>query len=389
MRASCAERQQHLQHFFGFATVRTAWVGKYFSMRLAIALLILSGLLAIRHASAADVTVGVAAPLSGGFALLGEQMRQGAETAAGNFPGGAITLDVQDDRCSSEGGAAAANEFVQSHVNVVIGFLCNEAIDAAMPILKKAGIAAITSGVRTDSLTDNRKKTGWPVFRLAPRNDEEGAAIGSILADHWRNVLFAIVDDGTVYGRGLADALRADAEQKGMKPAFVDNYRPGMDNQVGLVFRLRRAGVNHVFVGGARDDTAIIARDAAKIHLKLEIAGGEALRAPAGDVPLAAGTLMIAPPDWTKPIDAAVAEQLKKAEITPEGYVLPDYAALQVAASAVSQSIDKKEPVIDILSNEMFQTAIGPIRFDDKGDLAQNPYRLFRYDGNAFVEVKK
>jgi branched-chain amino acid transport system substrate-binding protein len=358
-------------------------------MRLAIALLALSGLLAIRQASAADVTVGLAAPLSGSFALLGKQMRQGAETAAANLPRGTVTLDTQDNRCSAEGGAAAANEFVQRHVNIVVGFLCNDAIDAAMPILKEAGIAAITPGVRTDSLTDNRVKTGWPVFRLAPRNDDESAAIGSILTEYWRNVLFAIVDDGTVYGRGLADALRADAEQKGMKPAFVDTYRPGMDNQVGLVFRLRRAGVNHVFVGGARDDIAIIARDAVKIHLKLEIAGGEALRAPAGDVPLAAGTLMIAPPDWTTPADPAVAEQLKKTGVVPEGYVLPAYSALQIAASAVSQAINAKKAVADILSSETFQTAIGPVRFDDKGDLAHNSYRLFRYDGNAFVEVKK
>ncbi|TAM96753.1 MAG: ABC transporter substrate-binding protein [Rhizobiaceae bacterium] len=358
-------------------------------MRLAIALLTFSALMPLAPAKAADVTVGVAAPLSGSFALLGEQVRQGAETAAANFPGGTVTLDIEDDRCSAEGGAAAANEFVRSGVNVVVGFLCNDAIDAAMPILKKAGITAITPGVRTDSLTDNRKKTGWTVFRMAPRIDDEGAAVGSILTDQWRSVLFAIVDDGTIYGRGLADILRASAEQRGMKPAFVDTYRPGMDNQVGLAFRLRRAGVNHVFVGGARDDIAIIARDAAKIHLKLEIAGGEALRAPEGDVPLAAGTLMIAPPDWTNPVDPAVAEQLKKAEIAPEGYVLPAYAALQVGASAASEAAEGGKKVIDILSNETFQTAIGPIRFDDKGDLAQNPYRLFRYDGNAFVDVKR
>jgi branched-chain amino acid transport system substrate-binding protein len=83
-----------------------------------------------------------------------------------------------------------------------------------------------------------------------------------------------------------------------------------------------------------------------------------------------------------------VSEQLKKAEIVPEGYVLPAYAALEIAASAASRAIDTKKPVADIVSGETFQTAIGPIRFDDKGDLAQNPYRLFRYDGNAFMEVK-
>jgi len=358
-------------------------------MRRTLALLAFSLLLSAGRANAAGVTVGVAAPLSGHFSLLGKQLREGAETAAASFSGGTVTLDMQDGRCSAEGGAAAANEFVRNGADIVIGFLCNDAIDAAMPILKKAGIVVITPGVRTDSLTEDRRKTGWPVFRMAPRIDEEGEAVGAILTDHWRNVLFAIVDDGTIYGRGLADALRADAERRGIKPAFFDTYRPGMDNQVGLAFRLRRAGVSHVFVGGARDDIAIIGRDAAKIHLRLEIAGGEALRAPAGDVPLAAGTLMIAPPDWTNPDNPAVSEQLKKAGIAPEGYVLPAYAALEVATSAVLQAARAKKPVFDILSSGTFQTAIGPVRFDDEGDLAQNPYRLFRYDGNAFVEGNK
>ena len=63
-------------------------------------------------------------------------------------------------------------------MSVVVGFLCTEAIEAAMPILKDAGIPVITVGVRTDSLTDRKVKTGWPVFRLAPRADAEGGCGG-------------------------------------------------------------------------------------------------------------------------------------------------------------------------------------------------------------------
>jgi branched-chain amino acid transport system substrate-binding protein len=34
-----------------------------------------------------------------------------------------------------------------------------------------------------------------------------------------------------------------------------------------------------------------------------------------------------------------------------------------------------------------FKTAIGPVRFDDKGDVMGNPYRLYEWDGNSFVEA--
>ena len=64
--------------------------------------------------------------------------------------------------------------------------------------------------MRTDSLTDRRNKTGWPVFRLGPRADSEREAVGR--AAHARcgaSELFAIVDDGTIYGRELAESVRA------------------------------------------------------------------------------------------------------------------------------------------------------------------------------------
>ncbi len=73
--------------------------------------------------------------------------------------------------------------------------------------------------------------------------------------------------------------MRAAAEQAGLKPVFVDTFRPQLDNQIGLVGRLRKAGATHVFAGGDRDDIAIMARDAAELGVPLVIAGGETLRA--------------------------------------------------------------------------------------------------------------
>ena len=43
------------------------------------------------------------------------------------------------------------------------------------------------------------------------------------------------------------------------------------------------------------------------------------------------------------------------------------------------------KPLADELGGRDFNTVIGTVRFDQKGDLSQNPYRLFRYDGTRFV----
>lgn len=297
-----------------------------------------------------------------------------------------LDLEIADDGCSAEGGAAAARQFAGAEVSIVVGFLCTEALEAAMPVLSGAGIPVITVGVRTDSITDRSEKTGWPIVRLAPRADAEQAAAAKIIPELWREELFGILDDGTIYGRELASSVRAGAEARGLKPVFTDTFRPDLDNQIGLVGRLRKAGVTHVFVGGERGDIAVLSRDARKLGLNLTVAGGETLRSAPGSVPLAAGTLMIGLPDPVEHASPRALEMLERRKIQPEGYVLPAFAAVEIAADALREQANT--PLVERLRNTPFNTAIGPITFDTKGDVAGNPYRLFRFDGTAFIEVE-
>ncbi len=326
--------------------------------------------------------IGISAPLTGDSASLGAQLRAGAEAAAGSD----LRLEVVDDGCSAEGGAKAAERFVAAKVGAVVGFLCTAALEAAMPALKKAGIPVIAIGVRTDSVTDRRERTGWPVFRLGPRADDEQEAAAALIPRLWRDALFAIVDDGTIYGRELAESVRAGAEQQALKPVFVDTYRPELDNQVGLVGRLRRAGATHAFVGGDLDDVAIIGRDAAGIGMTLTLAGGEALRAAPGAVALQPGTLMVGLPDPAEIAKPEALAALKARGTVPDGYVLPAYAGVEVARQALAKAAAGGS-VAEALGKDAFETTLGSIRFDAKGDLADNPFRLFRYDGRQFEEV--
>jgi branched-chain amino acid transport system substrate-binding protein len=352
-------------------------------MRLPIRTLCALAALVLAGQAGAQASIGLSAPLSGPSAILGEQMRTGAVMAAEQLADPTVRLSVADDGCTADGGARAARELVAAKVQIVVGFLCGEAIEAALPILKEANIPTITVGVRTDSLTDGKKKTGWPIYRLGPRADSEREAAGRLLTRLWESELFAIVDDGTIYGRELSESVRIAAEKAGLTPVFVDTFRPQLDNQIGLVGRLQRAGATHVFAGGDRDDVAVIGRDGAQLQTGLTVASGETLRS-VGELPLAAGTLMVALPDWPDAAAPAVVTTFAEQRILAQGYVLPAYAAVEVAHAAIAGVAGGR---IADLSNRDFSTAIGTIRFDDKGDLTENPYRLFRFDGTTFDPV--
>ena len=355
-------------------------------MRTALALAASACLLIFGEAHAEPLAIGVAAPLSGPLESLGKQVRTGAAIAAGRLD---ARITAIDDSCTAEGGRAAAQAFVEAKVAVIVGFLCTDAIEAALPVLKDANIPVITVGVRTESLTDRRAKTGWPVYRLAPRGDDERNAAASLLTQLWRDRLFAIVDDGTIYGRELAETVRNGAEQAALKPVFIDTYRPDSDNQIGLVGRLKRAGAASVFVGGDGGDVAVMARDAAKLGADIVFAGGEALRSASEDIPYADGTLMIAQPEWADVADPAALDAFKAANVIAEGYALPAYAAVEIAVAAAGKAGRDGKPVTADLAGQDFTTAIGPIRFDEKGDLSRNPYRLFRYEGGRFVPAEE
>jgi branched-chain amino acid transport system substrate-binding protein len=316
-------------------------------VRLVHGLILAAGLLAALPAASEPLRIGVAAPLTGASQILGRQIVAGARHGAAD-----ASLEVVDDRCDAAGGEEAARRFVEAKVQVAIGFLCMDAIQAALPILSPAGIPVVTPGVRTNALTDQREREGWLVYRLAPRADHEAAAVESLLIRRWRDDLFAIADDGTIYGRELAENLRNAAERLALKPAFVDTYRPQMENQIGLVGRLRRSGATHVFIGGERDDVAVIGRDIAALGAGIDVAAGESLRAPEGDVPLAAGTLMVGLPEWVDVADAEVVAAMQTAGVVAEGYVLPAYAAVQVATAIASAP--GSQP-----AQGPFQTAIG------------------------------
>jgi branched-chain amino acid transport system substrate-binding protein len=158
------------------------------------------------------VKIGVAQPLSNGLAPLGQDMVNGARmaideinAAEGVNVGGKhvrLALVVADDKGNNDAGDAAARTLVEEGVEVAIADLNSGVSIHAAPIYAAARIPQLAISTKPEFT-----RLGLPTtLRLVASDDLQSKALGSYAAQLPGAVRFAVVDDGTPYGKGLADS---------------------------------------------------------------------------------------------------------------------------------------------------------------------------------------
>ncbi|MCK5932455.1 MAG: ABC transporter substrate-binding protein [Fulvimarina manganoxydans] len=343
---------------------------KRFALALAALLIASPGL--------AQARIGIAAPLTDSAALLGEQIEAGAKAAAGTAGVETVTADTA---CTSEGGKAAAERLLAEGASIVIGFLCTEAIEAALPILTGKGVPVIDVGVRANRLTDRRERSGQLVWRVAPRSDAEATAIAESVATRWSDEPFGFIEDGSIANRALTDTVRRLLGDKGLQPSLMDNFRPAEEKQFGLARRLQRSGVTRFVIAGDRPDIAVILRDAAELGLDLEVIGGESLMDETSvDQPLGDGVIAVLPPMRFPALVETLGDKAR-------GYTGPAYASAEIAVEAFALAKESDRSLADILNGETFETVLGPARFDEKGDSGLLAWRPYVWTGEDFAPL--
>lgn len=355
-------------------------------LRTIVASLLIAGSVQVAPALAAGVKIAVVAPTEGPFALLGQQILDGARFKAGDRGSAIVSIP---ESCEPKDSENLRKALLASGAEAAIGFLCTESLEATLPALAEAGIPAVTLSVRSDILMEDALKRKWPFFRLVPGAKAEAEKVTQIILSRWKNEPLALIDDGTIHGRELVESVRGALAEIGLTPVFSDTYRPAQEQQISLVRRLAKSGATHVFIGGDRSDTAIIARDAASENLPLTLMGGEALDAANQPVPLANGVLAVSLPDYaTLPASKAAVDAMAAARLLPEGYVLPAFSAVTLLEQAKDQAGKDSISLADALLKGPYQTAIGSIRFTPAHELADDPYRLMQWQTIRFVPAE-
>jgi branched-chain amino acid transport system substrate-binding protein len=344
----------------------------------------LAGALAPGGGAAAQVRLGIGAPITGGSAAFGAQIRQGAEqaaddiNAAGGILGQKIVTSVGDDRADPKDGVSVANKFAGDGAKFVVGHFNSGVSMAASEVYRENGILEITPASTNPQVTERNM---WNMFRLCGRDDQQGGIAATIIAEKFSGKRIAFVHDKTTYGQGLAEETRKALNAKGMKEVMFEGVNKDDKDFTALVSKLKSVNPDLIYWGGLHDTGGLILRQMRAQGLNAPLMGGDGITddefaAIAG--PGAEGTLMTFSPDpRTNPKNKAIVELFRtKRGFEPQAYTLYSYAAVQIIKQAAEQakSLDPRKVADAMHSGQSFDTVLGDVSFDKKGDVSNEGY---------------
>ena len=353
-----------------------------FSAGLALSTVAAAALLLTGCSKVPDtIKIGVAQPLSGPIGSLGQDLLNGVNLAVAELnkagymvDGKRVTLEVVavDDKSDAATGKAVAQQLVDAGVVAVIGHLNSGVSIEAAPIYAAKGIAQL-------AISTNPKFTqlGFPTtLRLVGNDTLQARAIGSFAATQLGAARYAALDDGTPYGKGLADGateqLKSEKKEVVVRKSF-DDKTVAFD---GLAQELKDAKVE-VIVTTLNDFQVVALMQAlGKVgHTKVSVLGGDTIKTTdmtkgmgmvegiyATSPILEAKEVTAGKPFLEKYIEAFKKPPAYGGHYTYDSmYVLS--AAIQKAKSADPQDITKAMHSIN-----GYAPVIGTMTWDDKGE---------------------
>ncbi|HJU62625.1 MAG TPA: branched-chain amino acid ABC transporter substrate-binding protein [Candidatus Binatia bacterium] len=347
------------------------------------------------------IKIAVQSPLSGEQAALGEHIKLGAQLAVEETtkPFKALGFDLvfvpYDDQAKPEVGVAnARNVVADPDVLVLVGHFNSGVALPASEVYKDAMLAMISPANTATEITDR----GYPnVNRVCGRDDVQGPVGARFGAEDLKLKSVYIIHDKTLYGQGVADNFRNEANKLGVKVLGYEgteeraNFSPlitpmraknpglvyfgGIYHQGGLLLKqMREKGMNAAFMGPDGLDSSEM----------VKIAGSQVVGS--------YYTTVAGPPD-AYPESAAFAKKFKQRfgkEV--ESFAMYGYDAALVGIKAIEQNLQtnggkkpsRAEVSAAIRKLKDFKGVTGSIAFDNKGDPVKAKYFVLQFEKRSY-----
>ena len=338
------------------------------------------------------IRIGIGAPITGWGAMFGAQVKQGAEQAiadindTGGILGRTLSASLGDDVSDPRQGVSVASNFAAAGVKFVIGHFNSAVTLSTSEIYHQNGVLMITPTSTNPLITERNL---WNIFRTCGRDDRQAVVAADyivglfgnrIVGRLFRNKKIAIVHDKTTYGKGLADELQKALRARRIREVFFEGVNVGDKDFTALVARIRDAGVDLIYWGGLHTEAGLIVRQMRDLGVDTVLMGGDGIASDEFAIiggPSVEGTLMTLAPDARKrPQAKVVVDKLRAKNFAPETYTLYSYAALQIITEAAeaANSLDPKKVAETMKSGRKFNTVIGELSYDQKGDVTRPDY---------------
>lgn len=351
---------------------------------------------------AEEIPIAVVGPMTGQLAAIGDQFRNGAQAAvdainaAGGVNGNTLKLVVEDDQCDPKQAVSVANRLVGQGVMFVDGHACSGASIPASQVYAENNMLMMSPASSNPALTDEAAAKGWTtIMRLYTRDDAQGEFLGPWLAEKYKDKKVAVLHDKTPYGQGLATAVKDSYEAAGGKAVLFEGINPGEKDYNSILIKLKDLGADLVYFGGYHPEAGLMLRQSADLGYKLNLMMGDSIASPefwAVAGPAGEGTMFTFPADpQARPEAKEAVEKFKAAGFVPEGFTLFSYATVQAIAEGIKRSGSTNDgaAVAAALKNgEPVQTIIGPITFDEKGDIVGAEYDINVWHDGKYAKMQ-
>lgn len=345
-----------------------------------------------------DIKIGHVGPITGGIAHLGKDNENGARLAIEQANEAKIKLGgkevkfvllAEDDQADPKVGTTVAQKLVDAKVAGVVGHLNSGTSIPASPLYNGAGIPVISGSATNPKLTEQGFKTQ---FRVVGRDDQQGPAIASYLANNNKPKTVAVIDDATAYGEGIANEV-----EKTLKAASIAVLprEKGTDKTTdwkAVLTKLKGRNPDAIFYGGMDATGGPLMKQGRELGITAAFAFGdgactEEMAKLAG---LAAEGLLCSQAGI--PVAAADKGFLdaykKKFNVDPILYAPFTYDAANLLIAAMKKA-DSPDPAkyLPELAKITYKGATGEISFDAKGDRKDAEMTIFTMQGGKIVPL--
>lgn len=348
-----------------------------------------------------EITVYVAAPLSGFQANGGQTVLGGARLAAAklNQEGGLLGYEVKivgmDDQSDSDVAVAVADEIRAAvargdRVLGVIGHYNSGQTLAAMETYKDLPIIVVTPTASETSITQR----GYANFFRVNANDAEQARVDAdFLVNTLKAKRIAVLHNDTEYGLGLAREISQALNNLGAQVVLTRQVAEGQERYEAEAAAVQAAGPDAVFYAGyeieapylraalvqAGAAAPMLASDGAFLAATIDEAGGAAEGLYVSS--FAPSPQSVADSQWIKEYQSVEYRN-------PDTYSINGYSALMVLAEGAKKAgaLDAGK-IASALHGATVDSLAGQLTYDQQGDLTQPTVYIFQVKDNAFVQV--
>jgi len=376
-----------------------------------------ASLLASRAAYAADkvVKVGVNLSFTGADATNAERIGNGAiiafeeANAAKAVKGYTFQIVKLDDATATAGqydpaqAATNARTMVSDRAYVAaLGPQMSGAGKAMAPILSQGNLAIITPASTNPDLTDPKfaaqyRPGGKAIyFRTVATDAYQGPKMANYMADKLKVKSIYILDDSGAYGVGLADAFQAQAEKKGIKILGRDRLDPKAADYAAILTKIKSLDPQAIYYGGVAQAGVKLAKQAYDIIPNAIKAGGDGMQSAdllkgAGFPAVEGWYATVASPHVTDdPKTKGFSDRyFARFKQRPDDYTVTCYVGAQVIIEAAKRVAATGKDVTRVAVRDAIQgvklpdTLLGPIEFDEYGDLRNKVISVFQITKDA------